>query len=133
MSKILTSWIETLLRHRTVQVELYGDNIKREVVKENPQGGILSPFLWSCVLNSLLLELRSRNFYVHAYTDDLAMLVTDADMLWIRGMAQKERNIAANWASEQEIQFSRKKTEIVLFTHKTGSRFGFLVNEWFKT
>ena len=52
MSKILTSWIETLLRHRTVQVELYGDQVKREVVKGNPQGGILSPFLWNCVLNS---------------------------------------------------------------------------------
>ena len=44
MSKILTSWIENLLRHRTVQVELYGDKVKREVVKGNPQGGILSPF-----------------------------------------------------------------------------------------
>ena len=46
MSKILTSWIETLLRHRTVQVELYGDKVKREVVKGNPQD-ILSPFLWN--------------------------------------------------------------------------------------
>ena len=75
MSKILTSWIETLLRHRTVQVELYGDKVKWEVVKGNPQGGILSPFLWNCVLNSLLLELRSRGFYVQAYADDLAVLV----------------------------------------------------------
>ena len=64
MSKIFTSWIETLLRHRTVQVELCGDKVKREVVKRNPQGGILSSFLWNCVLNSLLLELRSRGFYV---------------------------------------------------------------------
>ena len=81
MSKILTSCIETLLRHRTVRVELYGDKVKREVVKVNPQGGILCPFLWNCVLNSLLLELRSRGFCVQAYTDDLAVLVTDADML----------------------------------------------------
>ena len=44
MSKIFTSWIETLLRHRTVQVELCGDKVKREVVKRNPQGGILSSF-----------------------------------------------------------------------------------------
>ena len=33
-------------------------------------------------------------------------------------MAQKAINIAANWASEQELKFSSKKTEIVLFTHK---------------
>ena len=82
MSEILTSWIENLLRHRTVQVELYGDKVKREVMKGNPQGGILSPFLWNCVLNNLLLELRSRGFYVQAYADDLAILVTGADMLW---------------------------------------------------
>ena len=126
MSKTVTSWIEALLRHRTVQIELYGDKVKREVVKGNLQGGILSPFLWNCVLNSLLLELRSRGFYVQAYADDLAVLVTSADMLWIRGMAQKAINIAANWALEQELQFSSKKTEIVLFTHKRNPDLGSL-------
>ena len=44
MSKILTSWIENSLSHRTVQVELHGDKVKGEVVKGNPQGGILSHF-----------------------------------------------------------------------------------------
>ena len=126
MSKIITLWIETLLGHRTVQVELYGDKVKREVVKGNPQDGMLSPFLWNCVLNSLLLELRSRGFYVQAYADDLAVLVTGADMLWIRGMAQKVISIAANWALEQELQFSSKKTEIVLFTHKRNPDLGSL-------
>ena len=81
MSKILTSRIENLLRHHTVQVELHGDKVKREIVKGNPQGGILSPFLWNCILNSMLPELRSRGFYVQAYADDLAVLVTGADML----------------------------------------------------
>ena len=81
MSKILISWIENLLRHRTVQVELYGDKVNREEVKGNPQDCILSSFLWNCVLNSLLLELRSRDFYVQAYADDLAVLITSAEML----------------------------------------------------
>ena len=30
MSEILTSWMENLLRYRTVQVELYGDKIERK-------------------------------------------------------------------------------------------------------
>ena len=126
MSKFFTSLLETLLRHRTVQVELCGDEVKREVVKRNPQGGILSSFLWNCVLNSLLLELHSRGFYVQAYADDLAVLVTGADMLWIRGMAQKAINIAENCALEQELQFNCKKTEIVLFTHKRNPDLGSL-------
>ena len=95
-------------------------------MKGNPQGGILSPFLWNCVLNSLMLELRRRGFYVQANANDLAVLVTGADILWIRGMAQKAINIAANWASKQELQFSSKKTRIVLFTHNRNPDLGSL-------
>ena len=47
-------------------------------------------------------------------------------MLWIRGIAQKAINIAANWASEQELQFSSMKTEIVLFTRKRNPELGSL-------
>ena len=73
-----------------------------------------------------MLELRSRGFYVQAYADDLVVLVTGADRLWIRGMAQKAISMTANWASEQELQFSSKKTNIVLFTHKLNSDLGSL-------
>ena len=65
-----------------------------------------------------MLELNSKGFYVQAYADDLVVLVTGTVMLWIKDMAQKAINIAATWASEQELQFGSKKTEIVLFTHK---------------
>ena len=51
--------------------------------------------------NLRVLELGTRGFYVQAYADDLAVLVTGADMLWITGVAQKAINIAANWVSEQ--------------------------------
>ena len=54
------------------------------------------------------------------------MLVTGADILWITGMAQKAINIATNWASEQDVQFSSKKTEIVQFTSKRVPDLGYL-------
>ena len=73
-----------------------------------------------------MLELRSRGFYVQAYADDLAVLITGADMLWITGTAQKAISIAANWASEQELQFSGKKSKIVAFTHKRNPVLGSL-------
>ena len=41
-------------------------------------------------------------------------------------MAQKAINIAANWALDQELQFSSKKTEIILFTHKRNPDLGSL-------
>ena len=96
MSHLLVHWIENLLRHRTVQVELNGEKIKREVMKGNPRGGILFPFLWNCVINSLLIDLRNRGFHVQAYADDVAILVTGTNMLWTKGKAQKALNIARN-------------------------------------
>ena len=41
-------------------------------------------------------------------------------------MAEKAINIATNWALDQELQFSRKKTEIILFTHKRNPDLGCL-------
>jgi len=38
----IIQWIDQLVRHRTVQVEQSGARVKREVMKGNPQGGILS-------------------------------------------------------------------------------------------
>ena len=126
VSRVLVNWIENLLKHRTVQAELNGEVVKREVMKGNPQGGILSPFLWNCVLNSLLVELHNRGFHIQAYADDLAVLVTGTDTSWIRGRAQKAINIAAEWATKQELQFSSNKTEVVLFTHKRNPKIGTL-------
>ena len=54
------------------------------------------------------------------------MLVTGAEILWIKAMAQKAINIAANWTSKQELQFSSEKTEMVLFTHKRNLDLGSL-------
>ena len=103
----LVYWIKKFLRHRTVQAELNGEKIKREVVQGNPQGGILSPFLWKWILNSLLVDLRKRGFHVQDYVDDVAILVTGTNMLWIKDRAQKAQK--SNWAHNQELQFSIKK------------------------
>ena len=59
-----------------------------------------------------MLELRSIGFYVQAYANDLAVLVTGDDMLWISGMAQKTLNVAANWASKPELQFTARKLKL---------------------
>ena len=60
------------------------------------------------------------------YADDVAILVTGTNMLWVKGRAQKALNIASNWAHNQELQFSSEKTETVLFTNKRKPDFGTL-------
>ena len=72
----------------------------------------------------MLVDLRNRGFHVQAYADDLAISITGTNMLWIKGRAQKALNIASNWAHNQELQFSNKKTKIVLFINKRKPDFG---------
>ena len=67
-----------------------------------------------------------QGFHAQAYADDVAILVTGTNMLWIKGRAQKALNIASNWAHNQELQFRSKKTEVVLFTNKRKPAFGTL-------
>ena len=74
----------------------------------------------------MLVNLRNKGFHVQANADDAAILVAGTNMLWIKGRAQKALNIASNWAHNQELQFSSKKTEIVLFTNKKKPDFGTL-------
>ena len=74
----------------------------------------------------LVLELRSSGCYVQANANDLAALVSGVDLLWIRGMTQKAINIGANWALDQELIFSSKKIDIILFTHKRNPDLGSL-------
>ena len=52
------------MRHRAVRTELNGEMVERKVVKGDPQGGILSLFLWNCALNSLPIDLRNKSFRV---------------------------------------------------------------------
>ena len=79
-----------------------------------------SPQCWKSGKIGVKLQIIPPN----AQQRSAPLLVTGVDMLWIRDMTQKAMNIAANWALEQELQFSSKKTEIELFNHKRNPDLG---------
>ena len=62
---------------------------------------------------------------MQAYADHV-ILVTGTNMLQIKAKAQKALNIASNWAHNQELQFSSKKTEMVLLINKRKPDYGTL-------
>jgi hypothetical protein len=93
----------SLIRNRFTTVELNRCKKTIEITKGCPQGGILSPFLWNLVVDSLLSFTRNRiPCDLQGFTDDLALLATleaparhgdkgfDADTL--RDMTQKSLN-----------------------------------------
>jgi hypothetical protein len=57
---------------------------KRHTVRRDPEGvrgqrmpagGVLSPLLWSLVVDELLWELNSNGYYTVGYADDIAILI----------------------------------------------------------
>ena len=109
----LIRWIDFMIRHGKVQVELCGATVERVIRKGNPQGGILSPLLWNCVLNPLLKEFQKQCLYAQAYADDLAVLVASANISQVRSMGQKAVNITAEW--EQKMHFNSAVQKLKLY------------------
>ena len=53
-------------------------------------------FCLELCLKQLVARVTKQGLYVQAYADNLAVLFTGADMIWIICMAQKAIHIAAN-------------------------------------
>lgn len=52
-----------------------GDYIKGRPIQGCPQEGVLSPLLWCLMVDDLLEKLKSDEFSVHSYANDVAIMV----------------------------------------------------------
>jgi hypothetical protein len=72
----VVSWIHAILNSRQILTTEMGHVMRVSVSWGCPQGGVLSPLLWSLVANRLLVQLNKEGLYTQRYADDLAMLIT---------------------------------------------------------
>jgi hypothetical protein len=56
-------WICVMLESRNMVATLAGDTMRAIADRGCPQGGVLSPLLWSLVIDDLLWELNKKNYY----------------------------------------------------------------------
>jgi hypothetical protein len=67
-------WISTMLESRTRTTTLSGEILGASASRGCPQGGVLSPLLWSLVVDDLLWGLNDDGYYTVGYADDIAIL-----------------------------------------------------------
>ena len=127
-SKLVNRWIMGMIETRTITVELNGSKKTIQIKRGCPQGGILSPFLWNLVVDSLLSFTKNKiPCDMQGFADDLALLATlelsrsgdrgfDADTL--REVTQKSLDAIEEWCKESGLQLSVMKTHSVMFTWK---------------
>jgi hypothetical protein len=68
-------WVYSTLVNRNVVTTLSGETLRASTAKGCPQGGVLSPLLWSLVVDALLWELNENYYYTIRYADDMAILI----------------------------------------------------------
>jgi hypothetical protein len=52
-----------MLKSRNIVSTLAGDTVRASVARECPQGGVLSPLLWSLVVDDLIWEPSKKDYY----------------------------------------------------------------------
>ena len=121
-----------MIKSRSATVELHGNKKTIKIVRGCPQGGILSPFLWNLVVDSLLNYTKNRiPCNIQGFADDLSLIATlesplssgrggiDADTL--REITQK--TTINEWSKENGQRISAMKTQSVMFTWKRKWKF----------
>jgi hypothetical protein len=66
---------KTMLENRSIIATLSGETLEVSVTRGCLQGGVLSPLLWSLVVDGLLGELNEGGYYAIGYADDIAILL----------------------------------------------------------
>lgn len=72
---VIVRWTDNMLRCRNAEATICGHKSNLCVAGDCPQGGILSPILWSIVVDSLIRRLNEEGIYAQCYSDDSSVFV----------------------------------------------------------
>ena len=119
MHTSVSNWILNMVTNRYVTLSHGGATKRLRVTRGSPQGGVLSPFLWNLVVDSLLKSsVGEIPGYLQALADDLVVLCEGNDLEVITERTQKSINSINQWCKTMGLQLSALKTKVILFTWK---------------
>ena len=107
-----------LISMRVVTVRSDLINITVLVRRGLPQGGGLSPTLWSLIADSLLFLLTKQGIFAQGYADDGVALVVGSILSTICDIMQRILNGVEKWCRQMQLSINPEKTEMILFTRR---------------
>lgn len=114
----IIAWIENMLKTRTIKAALGEAEIKYNATRGCPQGGCLSPLLWSMVVNSLLERLIEAGFTVVGYADDAVILRFGGRRLELTlcELMNEALKIVEKWCHEKGLSVNPDKSQLIRFS-----------------
>jgi ribonuclease HI len=114
----IVNWIHTMLAKREITSELGGSSVTVRAMKGCPQGGVLSPLMWSLVVDEHLKSLEAKGFEVVGFADDIVILVRGRFDNVVSERMQEALNITQSWCIKEGLSINPTKVVIVPFTKK---------------
>jgi hypothetical protein len=114
-------WISFMLGNRKIIATLTGENLEGSMARGCLQGGVLSPLLWSLVVDELV-GLNENGYNMLGYADDIAILVSRKFSCNVSGILQEALSIVKQWCERTQLSINPHKMVVVPFTRKRDLR-----------
>jgi hypothetical protein len=107
-----------MLDSRNSSAILSGEILRASAARGFPQGVVLSPLLWSLVVDDLLCGLNCNGYYTIRYADGIAMLISGKFPQTVSDVLETALITAQKWCEKINLSLNPNKTVIILFTRK---------------
>jgi hypothetical protein len=97
---------------------LSGETLGATAPRGCPQGGVLSPLLWSLLMDDLLWGLDNNGYYTVGYADDIAVLINGKFPQTVSEVLQTALCTVKWWCERTKLCINPNKTVVIPFTRK---------------
>lgn len=118
LDRTTVRWIGNMLSTRIVEAHIGERIIQMSTERGCPQGGVLSPLLWSLVVDELLGILTGGGLHCIGYADDIVIIAKGKFEETLCDLIQGGLNQTKEWCKSVGLSVNPAKTTLVPFTRK---------------
>jgi hypothetical protein len=107
-----------MLESRNISATLSGETLGATTAGGCPQGGVLSPLLWSLVVDELLSGLNKNGCFTAGYAHDIAILIIGEFPQTVSEVLHTALGALQQWCGRTELSINPNKTVVKPFTRK---------------
>jgi hypothetical protein len=111
-------WICAMIESRNIGPTLSGETLGATAAGGCLQGGVLSPLLWSLVVDDLLWGLNNNGYYTVGYADDIAILINGEFPQTVSEVLQAALCTVQQWCKRTKLSINPNKTVVIPFARK---------------
>ena len=115
----IIKWVKEALNTRIAEAE----GVTVRTTRGCPQGGVLSPLLWSLVVDRLLQNLTEQGISCIGYADDVVAVVRGKFDSTLCDLLQNALTIISKWCKSVGLKLNIAKTCIIPFTSRRKTNF----------